>query len=179
MTRKRMLMQEAVYTISPAVRGHYTEQAPHILTLRLSWTRRRVSAPAPAEEREAARVLQEAEAQEPGGRQEGCHAPPRAVHQGELRCHCRPPRVLRHHHQPVSRSEHGLPQGPRIDHPWWPSVVCSLERTAPYRTSQTSHGLLSAEQSCVDNTGSSRSYHCLKTIQEQRIGAGSQRHHQG
>ena len=91
-----------------------------------------MSAPAPAEEREAVRVLQEAEAQEPGGCQEVRHAPPRAMHQGELRCHRRPPRVLlRHHRQPVSRSVHGLPQGPRIDHPWWPSVVCSLERTAP------------------------------------------------
>ena len=80
MTRKRMLMQKAVYTISPAVRGHYTKQAPAALTLRLSWTRCRVSTPAPAEEREAVRVLQEAEAQEPGGRQEGRHEPPRAVH---------------------------------------------------------------------------------------------------
>ena len=133
-----MQMQRTAYTISPAVRVHNTKQAPHALTLRLSWTRRRVSAPAPAEEREAVRVLQEAEAQEPGGRQEDRHTPSRAVLQGELRCHRRPPRVLlRHQHQPVSRSEHGLPQGPRIDHPWWPSVVCSLERTAPYRTSQT------------------------------------------
>ena len=74
---------------------------------------------------------------QPGGRQEGRHAPSRAVHPGELRHSRRPFQEGRHHHQPVSRSVHGLPQGPRIDHPWWPSVVCSLERTAPYRTSQT------------------------------------------
>ena len=100
---------------------------------RLSWTRRRVSAPAPEERREAARVPLEAES--PRARRSP--APPRAVHLQELRHHRRPLRKLRHHRQPVSRSEHGLLQGPRIDHLWWPSVVCSLERTAPYRTSQT------------------------------------------
>jgi len=110
-----------------------------------------VSARAPEERREAARVLQEAEPQEQGGREEGRHAPPRAVHLQELRRHRRPLQLLRHHHQPVSRSEHGLPQGPRIDHPWWPSVVCSLERTAPQTERAQTHGLLSAEQSKVNN----------------------------
>ena len=56
---------------SPAARVHYTER-PHVFTLTvLDKTPR--SAPAPEEGREADRVPQEAEPQELGVREEGCH----------------------------------------------------------------------------------------------------------
>ena len=53
---ERMQMQRMDDISSPAVRIHYTKR-PHVFTLRLSWTRRQESAPAPEERREAARVL--------------------------------------------------------------------------------------------------------------------------
>ena len=58
---ERMQMQRMDDISSPAVRIHYTER-PHVFTLRLSWTRRQVSAPAPEERRAADRVPEEAEA---------------------------------------------------------------------------------------------------------------------
>ena len=72
------------------MRDHYTKNAPHVVTLTvLDKTPR--SAPAPEEGREADRVPQEAEPQELGVREEGCHPHPlRAVHPGELRRPCTP-----------------------------------------------------------------------------------------
>ena len=130
-----MQTQRTVTISSPAVREDYIQMAPHIFAPT-------VLDKTPSERTCPSRGARGSEGptrgrRQPGGRQEGRHAPSRAVHPGELRHPRRPLQEGRHHHQPVSRSEHGLPQGPRIDHPWWPSVVCSLERTAPYRTSQT------------------------------------------
>ena len=173
-----MQMQKAAYTISPAVRGHYTKQAPHALTLRLSWTRRRVSAPAPAEEREAARVLQEADASLEDVRKVA--TPPHELCTQESYAILAAPfkKDVTITNQSlaecmVSLRDLGstIPGGPVSSVHW--SALLRTERAKP------AHGLLGAEQPCVNNTGSSRSYHCLKTIQEHRIGAGSQRHHQG
>ena len=87
---ERMQMQRMDDISSPAVRIHYTER-PHVFTLRLSWTRRHVSAPAPEERRAADRVPEEAEAREPGGHEEGRHLHPlRAVQKEELRHPRRP-----------------------------------------------------------------------------------------